>query len=48
MRYTTFILAFAALLMMSGCNLEGPEERAIGEMVETFVSGLDKSDDDIA
>jgi len=48
MRFTLITLALAAFLLVSGCGLEGPEERAIKEMVKTFVSGLDQSDDDIA
>ena len=36
------------LVLLVGCSLEGPEERAIRQMVETFVAALDKGDDDLA
>ena len=44
---------FTLLLLIStvffiGCDLAGPEEKAIREMVETFVTAVDKGDDDIA
>ena len=44
--YRKFLLVGLVLLM--GCSLEGPEERAIRQMVETFVVSIQQQDDDLA
>jgi tRNA splicing endonuclease len=48
MKRQTILLLIMPALLLSGCNLAGPEERAIGQMVETFVHAIDQSDDDLA
>ena len=43
-----FILLFLLPLFVINCDFSGPEERAIGEMLLTFVAAIDKNDRDLA
>ncbi len=36
------------LVLLLSCNLEGPEERAIRQMVETFIAAVDRADNELA
>ncbi|HHE46511.1 MAG TPA: hypothetical protein ENL08_02250 [Bacteroidetes bacterium] len=35
------------LLFALGCHIAGPEEKAIAQMIETFVHAIDRNDDDL-
>jgi len=42
------ILIFLLIvLLISGCNLQGPEERVIQEMLKTFVASIAQGDEDL-
>ena len=42
------ILLFLLPLFVVNCDFSGPEERAIGEMLLTFVAAIDRDDSDLA
>ena len=48
MKFYFVATVLIAAMLVSSCTLEGPEERAIREMVETFITALDRGDDDLA
>ncbi len=42
------LLFILLMLILIGCDMAGPEERAIREMVKTFVAAIDTGDEDLA
>lgn len=45
-RLSIFILV--TIFLVTGCNFEGPEEKAVKNLLTAFVSAVDKGDEDIA
>lgn len=48
MKKRIYWLLLAPALILIGCDMTGPEERAIGEMVKTFIVSIDTGDEDLA
>ena len=36
------------ILLVCGCNMQGPDERAVGEMLETFIAAVERGDEVLA
>ena len=47
MKQITFFLT-VAIVIFNGCDLAGPEERAIREMIKTFVVSIDTDNEELA
>jgi len=48
MRSSLTILILLTMLVFTACDISGPEEKAIRQMVKTFIAAVDKSDNDLA